>query len=45
MFDITELPPGRYRLAVGVYEPDTGVRLALPSGQDQLNLEGETQIP
>jgi hypothetical protein len=45
MFDITELPPGRYRLVVGVYEPDTGVRLALPSGQNQLNLEGETQIP
>jgi len=44
-FDITELPPGRYRLAVGVYAPDTGVRLALPSGQDQLDLEQETQIP
>jgi hypothetical protein len=44
-FDITDLPPGRYRLAVGAYAPDTGVRLALPSGRDQLNLEEEIQIP
>ncbi len=44
-FDVTELPPGRYRLAVGVYAPDTGLRLTLPSGQDQLNLEEEIQIP
>jgi hypothetical protein len=44
-FDTTELPPGRYRLAVGIYAPDTGVRLAFPSGQDQMNLEEEIQIP
>jgi len=45
LLDLNEVVPGHYRLAVGVYEPDTGVRLALPSGQDRLNLEEEIQIP
>jgi hypothetical protein len=45
LLDLNEVVPGHYRLAVGVYEPDTGVRLTLPSGQDRLNLEEDMQIP
>jgi len=44
LFDLSGLPAGRYRLAVGVYEPDTGTRLPLPSGQDHLTLE-ELSLP
>jgi len=43
-FDLSGLSPGRYRLAVGVYEPDTGTRLLLSSGQDYLTLE-ELPLP
>jgi hypothetical protein len=45
LLDLSEVGPGHYRLAVGAYEPDTGLRLILPSGQDQLNLEEDIQIP
>jgi hypothetical protein len=45
VLDLSEMVSGHYRLAVGVYEPDTGMRLALPSSRDQLNLREEIQIP
>ena len=45
VFDLSKMVPGRYRLAVGIYEPDTSVRLTLASGQDHLNLEEEIRIP
>jgi hypothetical protein len=28
-----ELPPGDYTLVAGLYEPESGVRLALPDGE------------
>ncbi|MFI5265950.1 MAG: 6-pyruvoyl-tetrahydropterin synthase-related protein [Chloroflexota bacterium] len=37
-------PPGRYRLSVGWYRADTGQRLALASGGDELDL-GEVEVP
>jgi len=37
-------PPGRYRLSIGWYRPDTGQRLALASGGDELDL-GELEVP
>jgi len=43
--DLSELPAGPYRLAVGVYDPATGLRLTRPSGQDRLNLEKKIEIP
>jgi len=43
--DLSQVPPGRYRLAIGAYEPDTGVRLMLSSGQDHLTLEEAIVIP
>ena len=33
-----DLPPGSYRLRVGLYEPQTGRRLLLPDGSDALLL-------
>jgi hypothetical protein len=45
VLDLSEMASGRYRLAVGVYEPDSGMRLTLPSSRDQLNLEEDIQIP
>jgi hypothetical protein len=36
-------PPGRYRLSVGWYRADTGQRLALASGGDELDL-GEIDV-
>jgi len=34
-----DTPPGRYRLAVGFYDPATGERLKTPAGADQVILE------
>jgi 4-amino-4-deoxy-L-arabinose transferase-like glycosyltransferase len=39
-----ELPPGQYRLAVGLYDPVTGKRLAGPAGEDQILLEQQVEI-
>lgn len=36
-------PPGRYRLSIGWYRPDTGQRLALANGGDELDL-GEIDV-
>jgi hypothetical protein len=38
------LPAGRYKLVVGVYEPEANLRLLLTSGQDQVILQ-EIQLP
>jgi hypothetical protein len=35
-----DLPEGTYRLRVGIYDPVTGERLTLSSGEDSLLLEG-----
>ena len=32
--------PGTYRLRIGVYNPDTGNRLTLPTGEDSLVIQG-----
>jgi hypothetical protein len=45
VLDLSGLAVGRYQLAVGVYEPGTGARLRLPSGQDHLVLEKEIVLP
>ncbi len=34
------LAPGTYRLRIGVYDPATGERLSLPTGDDSLAIEG-----
>jgi hypothetical protein len=33
-----DLQPGTYRLLVGLYDPVTGARLALPGGEEALRL-------
>jgi hypothetical protein len=33
-----ETPPGRYTLVAGLYDPDTGQRLATPDGTDAILL-------
>ncbi len=35
-----DLAPGAYRLRIGVYDPATGERLTLPTGEDSLTIEG-----
>jgi hypothetical protein len=35
-----DLQPGTYRLRIGVYDPATGNRLTLPTGEDGLMIEG-----
>ena len=40
----SDLPPGRYTLLVGLYEPLSGERLCLPDGRDALPL-GEIELP
>jgi hypothetical protein len=35
---LVQAPPGRYRLSIGWYRPDTGQRLPLASGGDELDL-------
>jgi hypothetical protein len=37
-------PPGVYRLAVGLYDPATGQRLAAPDGADQITLDAEIRV-
>jgi len=39
-----DLPAGRYRLLVGLYDPLSGERLRLPDGRDALLL-GEVELP
>jgi hypothetical protein len=34
-----DLAPGIYRLRIGIYDPATGERLTLPTGQDSLTIE------
>jgi hypothetical protein len=34
-----DLAPGAYRLRIGVYDPATGERLTLPTGEDSLTIE------
>jgi hypothetical protein len=35
-----DLAPGAYQLLIGVYDPATGERLTLPTGEDSLAIEG-----
>lgn len=42
---LSGLPPGRYRLAVGLYDPATGERLAVSGGGDQVLLETVVERP
>jgi hypothetical protein len=35
-----DVSPGAYRLRIGVYDPATGNRLTLPTGEDTLVIEG-----
>ena len=39
-----ELPRGRYRIAVGLYDPATGQRLSAPDGQDRIILSQSVEI-
>jgi hypothetical protein len=39
-----DLPPGRYALLVGLYDPQTNARLLLPDGRDALRL-AEFELP
>lgn len=43
--DASGLPTGVYRLAVGLYDPATGQRLASADGQDRVVLSQEIAIP
>jgi len=39
-----DLPAGRYRLAVGLYDPVTAQRLTLPTGEDRVLLSQPVEI-
>jgi len=45
--DLSDVPPGRYRLAVGVYDPQTGERLAVQGmeGPASLLVLREVELP
>ena len=38
---LEEAPPGVFQVAVGVYHPETGVRLVTSTGEDQIVLPEE----
>jgi hypothetical protein len=40
----SDLPPGQYRLAIGLYDPVTGKRLTAPAGDDQVLLSRPVEI-
>jgi len=41
----SDVPAGEYRLLVGLYEPETGLRLKTPQGEDSVLLEKVTVRP